>query len=164
MAFGTGTVGAFGGAVKDIFQGFAFEASADGKRLEAQNYDRASAFAEDNADFTRTSTAVKLYQTQRSIDKAVGGAEADIAASGFTESGSALDILRDSISQGAITKALASQQGEITEAGYEEQAKAYKLMAESSRLAADALDDAATGAYIGAGFKALGGITSLFTG
>ncbi len=44
-----------------------------------------------------------------------------MAGAGLGESGSALDILRDSASQGALTKATLGQQGLINEAGYQEQ-------------------------------------------
>ena len=39
-----------------------------------------------------------------------------MASSGFGEGGSALDLLRDSADQGALTKATPAQQGNITEA------------------------------------------------
>jgi hypothetical protein len=48
-----------------------------------------------------------------------GGIQASTAGSGFQASGSSLDILRDSASQGAIAHAVLGQQGLITEAGYQ---------------------------------------------
>jgi hypothetical protein len=56
-----------------------------------------------------------------------------------------VDLLPDSAAQGALTKAVLGQQGLIEEAGYEEQAKSYALMAQASRMSADAEDKAATG-------------------
>jgi hypothetical protein len=46
----------------------------------------------------------------------LGGQEADVAGAGFSEGGSALDLLRSSASQGALTHAVLGQQGLITEA------------------------------------------------
>lgn len=152
--------GGFGGAVKDIFAGLAYGAAADGKRLEAGNYDAAAKFAGENATFTRTTTAVKEFQTNRNLQQAIGGAEADIAGAGFAQSGSALDILAGSMSQGALEKALVTQQGAITEEGYNVQQRAYTAMAASARIAADAADTAAIGSYISGGIKAITGFAS----
>ena len=161
MALGAGTFDAFGGAAKDIFAGVAFGYQAEGKRLEAGNYDQAAAFSDQNAMFTRNSTKVKQYQADRALEKSVGGAEADIAGAGFTESGSALDILRESMSQGAMQRALLGQQGAIQEAGYLEQARSYRAMADSSRLAAEAADTAEIGSYITGSIKAVTGFATL---
>lgn len=161
MALGTDTFNAFGGAVKDIFAGFAAQTAAEGKRLEATSYDEASSFAHDNSLFTATTTGIKEYQANRSLEQSIGGTEADIAGAGFAETGTALDILSDSMNQGAIQKALISQQGAITEQSYDVQSRAYATMAASSRLAADAADTAAIGDFIGGGIKAITGFASL---
>lgn len=163
MAFGTGTVSSIGGAVQDLFAAEAHQSKAKGLRIEGENYDLASKFATQNAQFTETSTAIKQAQLDREIFKTVGGQAADIAGAGFSASGSALDIMRDSASQGALTKAVGAEQGLITEEGYKVQSQSYTNMGEASRMAADAEDRASTGAYWSAGFKAAGAITSVFT-
>lgn len=163
MAFGAGTINSVGGAVQDIFASSAHETKAKGLRIEADNYDLASGFATKNAQFTETSTAIKQAQTDREIYKTLGGISADVAGAGFASSGSALDILRDSASQGALTKAVGEQQGLITEEGYRVQAETYTNMGKAARMAADAEDTAATGAKVSAGFKAAAAVTSVFT-
>lgn len=163
MAFGTGTINSIGGAVSDLFASDAHEAKAKGLRIEAQNYDLASKFATQNEQFTETSTAIKQAQLDREIFKTIGGQAADVAGAGFAASGSALDLMRESASQGALTKAVGAEQGLITEEGYKVQAQSYTNMGEASRMAADAEDEAATGAKWSAGFKAVSAVTSIFT-
>jgi hypothetical protein len=162
MALGTGTINSIGGAVQDLFAADAHRSKAKGLRIEAENYDRSSAFAEQSARFTETSTEIKQAQLDRDIYKTLGGQAADVAGAGFAASGSALDILRDSAAQGALTKAVGSLQGLITEEGYEVQAKNYTAMSEAARLAADAEDNAAEGAVWSSAFKGASAITSIF--
>jgi hypothetical protein len=161
MAVGSNTFSAAGNAVNDLFAGFAAQTKAKGNRLQAQQYDLAEKYALENKQFAETSTAIKEQQTQRSIESVIGQQQADVAAGGFASSGSALDLLRDSMSQGALTKAVVGQQGLIEEAGYQEQADSYAIMAKSARLAADAEDTASIGSFISAGVKGAFAIASL---
>jgi len=162
MAFGSSTFMDLGGAVSDLFASEGHRSKAEGDRLEAKNYDLASELANQNAAFTETSTAIKQAQLDRSIYQTIGGESADIAGAGFAQSGSALDLMRDSAAQGALTKAVGEQQGLITEAGYKEQAQSFTNMASAARLAANAEDEAATDSLITGGFKAAASIATLF--
>lgn len=162
MALGSATFTAAGGAVSDLFSADALRTKAKGSRIEAQEYDLASELALRNEQFAKTSTELKQYQTQRSIYSTLGQQQADVASSGFAASGSALDIMRDSAAQGALTKEVVGQQGLIEEAGYREQAQSYQLMASASRMAADADEHAATGAQWSAVFKGAAAVASLF--
>jgi hypothetical protein len=178
MAFGASTISDFGGGVSDLFAASADQTKADALRLKAQgdvlegqNYGLASDLATQNEQFTAQSTAIKQAQLDRSITQTIGGQQADVAGAGFAASGSALDLMRDSASQGALTKAVAGQQGLITEAGYQEQATSYTNMqkaagpaAQEDTMAADAADKAAEGADITGGLKIAAGVASLFTG
>src|SRR5215203_4732176 len=164
MAFGTGTINSVGGAVQDLFGADAHRSKAQGLRIEAGNYDRSSGYAEQNAQFTETSTAIKQSQMDRDIFKTLGGQAADVAGAGFSASGSALDIMRDSASQGALMKAVGAAQGLITEEGYQVQAKNYTAMGKAARMAADSEDTAADRAPILAGFHAAAAVASLFPG
>ncbi len=165
FSFGNQAVSDISGAVGDLFAAEGHKAKAQGDRLEAQNYDLASGLAIQNEKFTETSTAIKQAQLDRSIYQTIGGERADVAGAGFAASGSALDIMRDSASQGALTKAVAGEQGLITEAGYKEQAQSYTNMASAARLAANAEDEAATGSEITGAIKgvaAAANIAALF--
>lgn len=162
MAFGSSTFMDLGGAVSDLFAAEGHKSKAAGDRVEAENYDLASGLALQNEKFTETSTEIKQAQLDRNIYQTMGATRADVAGSGFAESGSALDLLRDSASQGALTKAVAGQQGLITEAGYKEQSQSYTNMASAARMAADAEDKAAVGSDITAGIKTAATIATLF--
>ena len=162
MAFGTGTINSIGGAVQDLFAADAHRTKAQGLRIEAGNYERSAEFADKNAAFTETSTAIKQAQLDRDIFKTIGGQAADVAGAGFAASGSALDIMRDSASQGALMKAVAGTQGLITEEGYDVQAKNYADMGKAAMMAAEAEDDAATGAVWSSAFKGASAVASIF--
>lgn len=175
MAFGAGTISSIGGAVNDLFAADADRSKASGLRLKAQgdalegeNYDLASDLALKNEEFAKTSTEIKQAQLDRSIYQTTGGIKADVAGAGFAESGSSLDILRDSASQGALTKAVAGQQGLIQEAGYDEQAQSYQNLSKAAALAqqgdldaADAADKAAEGAGWSAAIKGVAAVASI---
>lgn len=162
MAFGPGTINSIGGAVQDLFSSSAHEKKAQGLRIEAENYDLASGFAKQNAEFSRISTGIKQAQLDRENFKMQGGIQADVAGAGFAMSGSALDILRDSASQGALTKAVAGEQGLIQEEGYNVQAKSYTNMGAAARLAASAEEDAASASLWSSGFKGAAAVASIF--
>jgi hypothetical protein len=168
MALSSSTFTAAGGAVSDLFAGFAattqaglkakglnlqaagirlnaegLRIKASGDRAEGQEYDLASGLAAQNEKFAETSTAITQAQQERNTTMQIGGQRADIAGAGFAESGSALDILADSARQGALSKAVLGQQGLITEAGYQEQADSYTLMANTARTTAAGEEDIA---------------------
>lgn len=152
----------FGGAVSDLFAADADKSKAAGLRAESQEYTLAAGLSQQNEQYTEQSTAIQEAQKSRDIMQTIGKQQADVAASGFAASGSALDLLRDSANQGALAKATLAQQGLITEAGYEEQAQSYQLMSQAANQAASAADKAAQGADISAGIKAVAGIAALF--
>jgi hypothetical protein len=154
MALSNTTFTDAGGAVSDLFAGIGattqanlkaqgLDIQAQGDLAEASNYDLAADLAGKNTQYTEASTAIKQAQIDRSTTLAIGGQQADVAAGGFSSSGSALDLMRDSASQGALTKAVAGQQGLITEAGYEEQQQSYQTMSAAARSTAAGLENIA---------------------
>jgi hypothetical protein len=170
MAFGNSTFSDIGGAVSDLFQGKATAAQlrlkSHGDLVEAQDFDLASGLAKQNSAFTEQSTEIKQVQAQRQEYLGIGTETADIAGAGFQQSGSALDLLRSSAQQGALTKQVLGQQGLITEAGYNEQASAYTNMAGAARYAASEEDKMANSAIqnsqISAGIKGAAAVATLF--
>lgn len=159
---GGSTFSDIGGAVSDLFSVDAHHAKAQGDLLEAQNYDLASGLATQNEQFTEESTTIKQAQLDRQNALTAGGQAADVAGAGFAASGSALDIMRDTASQGALTKAVGEQQGLITEAGYDEQAKSYQTMSQAAHVAADAENSAADAAGITGAIKGIAAVATLF--
>jgi hypothetical protein len=160
--FGASTINDFGGAVSDLFAAQGDKAKAQGDLIEKQNYLEASDLATQNEQFTETSTAIKQSQAARQLYLQIGGQKADVAGAGFAESGSAIDLLRSSASQGALNRAVLGQQGLIQEAGYKEQAQSYQNMAQAAQVAADAENNAAGGAEIGAAIKGVAALATLF--
>lgn len=161
MALGASTFSDLGAGVSDIFAGFGAQSKAQGDYLERDNYQQAAGFAGDEATYTAWSTNIKQAQETRQITQSLGRTTADVAGAGFAESGSAIDILRGSASQGALAKATLGEQGLITEAGYQEQATSYNNMAEAAQMAGDAEKKAATGDFIAGGIKLVAGAATL---
>ena len=173
MAFGASTFSDAGGAVSDLFGGYAKAAGlrlkAQGDLVEAGNYDLASGLAKQNEQFTEQSTGIKQMMANRQIYQSIGTETADIAGAGFSPGkGGALDLLRSSAQQGALQKQLIGQQGLITEAGFNEQATAYTNLAGYARSAASTENSMAnTSSIMGditGGLKMAAGIATLFTG
>ena len=168
-AFGANTVNNVGGAVNDLFSSEAtatgLRLKASGARIEGENYDLAATLAKQNEQFTEQSTAVKQVMADRQISMGIGTEEAGIAGAGFSNSGSALDLLRSSAQQGALQKQLIGQQGLITEAGYNEQAASYTKLADYARYSADTQDSMAgkaeTAGEWSAAFKGAAAIATL---
>jgi hypothetical protein len=161
LNWNSGAFSDFAGAASDLFAAQGDKAKAQYDFAEASNYGLASDLATQNEKFTETSTAIKEAQQQREMMNTLGGQQADVAGAGFAESGSALDLLRDSASQGALTHAALAQQGLITEAGYKEQAQSYQTMQTAATQAGDAENNAATFADITGAIKGIAGIASI---
>jgi hypothetical protein len=165
-----------GGAVTDLFSSSESAAGlrikAQGDIAEGQAYDLAAALAGENEKFTEQSTAIKEMQQQREATLQIGQQRGAIASSGFAESGSALDILRDSASQAALQRQVLGQQGLITEAGYREQQQSYQTMSAAAKSAAAQEQELASktefGGEISAAIKGVAAVASVvgapFTG
>lgn len=162
MAISQAGVSGIAGGVSDLFAAYGDKLKAQGDRLEGQNYDLAAQYALKEEHYTELSTGIKEMQQTRENTQALGATTADVAGAGFAASGSAMDLLRDSASQGALAKQVLGQQGLIQEEGYKEQAQSYENMSAAAGIAAKAEDSAALGAEITGGIKILtGGISML---
>ena len=170
MKLSSATFNDIGGAVNDLFSAESNAESlnikAQGDLAEAQTYGLAEGLANQNAQFTANSTAIQQMQADRALTMSLGSTKADVASSGFAESGSALDILRDSAQQGALQRQVLTQQGQITEAGYEEQAKSYGIMQSAATTAAGEEEqlagEAKTAGTVGAVLKGAAAVASIF--
>ncbi len=147
--------------VSDVFAGEGDLLKAKGAAFEQQAYVEAAGLAQQNEQFAALSTAIRQSQADRQLYQALGTTRADIAGAGLAQSGSALDILRESAQQGAMTKAVLGEQGLITEAGYAEQAKSYNDMAAAAGVAIQADKLAATGSFVAAGISAFGALLGM---
>ena len=158
------SIGNISAGIGDLYAAKADKAKAQYDVTEGKEYDLASQLALQNEQFTQMSTAIKDAQTSREIAKSEGATTAAVAGGGFATSGSALDILRDSAQQGAITRAVGQEQGLVTEAGYEEQAHSYKLMSGAANQAAAAEMEAAKGAKTGAWLQMAAAVVNMIPG
>lgn len=140
MALGSSTFSDFAGAASDLFSSSinaqAAEIKAQGDIAEAQGYTMAANLSLLNKQYTATETSVKEAQNEREIYQTISQQQAGVAGGGLAASGSALDLLRSSASQGALSQAIIGQQGLITEAGYQEQHDSYTAMASALTQAA----------------------------
>src|SRR5258708_29420594 len=149
-------LGDTGGAVTALF-------GASGSRAAAGSYDEAERIARENAAIARQATRIKSMQIGRETFKVLGEQQAQVAGAGFAASGSALDILRSSASQGAMTKAISEEQGAITANAYEEQAAQFAGMAKAARTSATGQGIGGLLQAGGAAYSLYSGISSLFT-
>jgi hypothetical protein len=105
-------------AAQDAANATAETARGAANTAEADAYRIAAGTAGGNADMELQAAALTAFQQAREVRKTVGSQLAEVASNGFRESGTSLNLLRDSVSQGAITDALTKLQGNITAAGY----------------------------------------------
>lgn len=149
------------GAVSDLFGGFGDLDKAKGAEEEAGMYRSAAQFAQENVGFTQASTAIKEAQQAREVEISQGRTEAAVAGSGFAQSGTGLDLLRESAQNGAQVRQVLGYQGLITEAGYQEQSAALTAQANAADAAAAADKRAGAGSFISSAIKGAAAIASL---
>jgi hypothetical protein len=158
-AYGTANINAAGAGVSDIFSGFGDLDKAKADELEQGQYTEAAAYAGQEEQFAKESTALKVAGESRDLLLAQGRTSAAVAGAGLAESGSALDILRENAQQGALQQAVTGQQGLITEAGFAEQQQSYLTMAQVAGNAAKSANLAAVGSFAGAGISTIAALT-----
>lgn len=139
-----GGVGTIAGGLGDLFSGI-FAGIGDYK--EADAYRTAAKFAQQNAVISAEAGQIKEEQASRAIFKTIGAQQAEYAGAGLTGGGSAQEVLRSSISQGALEKAIINEQTQINVTGYEEQAAEFSGMASAAKAAG-------TGGIVGGILKA----------
>jgi hypothetical protein len=143
-----GAAGSIAGGVGDLFSGIF---AGLGDFAEGKAYSQAAKYAQQNAIVSEEAGKIKSFQAERAIYKTIGAQQAEYAGAGLTGGGSAQEVLRSSISQGALEKAIINEQTQINVTGYEEQAAQFKGMATAAK-------DAGTGSIIGGVFKAAAAI------
>ncbi len=136
-----------GGAVSDIFGG-------KGAAASASSYTEAATITTRNEQLAQQATKIKQTQQQRQIYQTIGAQKADIGGAGMSNSGTALDLLRSSASQGALTQAMTTEQGQIQSNTYAEQAQQYTAMA-------NAANSSSSGMTIGGAIQIAGAIAAL---
>ena len=118
-----------GGAVNDLY-------AAKGDKASAASYAQAAQIATTNSQIAQNSEKTNQLQIQRQISQVGGSQEAALGMGNMAESGSGLDVMRESMQQGAIAKSEAAQQGTIQVQGYQQQAQQYQQMEDAANSAA----------------------------
>lgn len=152
-----------GGAVQGIFGGVAANKTASGYAASAAGYAKASQIAAQNEQISRVGTSIKQLQASREIFRALGGQQADIAGAGLKATGSALDVIRASAAEGALTRQLIGLQGSIEALGYRQEAESYASMAQSAAASGSASKSSGLGSTIGGLISGAAGLVSLFS-
>jgi hypothetical protein len=117
------------GAAEDLLGGLG---GFLGGQSAAKGAKQAAKFYAQAAQYTQLETGIKEVAANRAIYQTLGGARADIAASGLKLSGSAADLMRSSAAQGGLTRALIALQGKIEVSSYQAQASAASEQASAS--------------------------------
>lgn len=131
-------LGSFGAAVGDLY-------SAQGAKAEQDALFKAAGFAGEaaglagqaagiagqNIGLEEASAALQVFQQQRALTSTIGAQRAQVGASGFAESGSAIDLLASSREQGAIQRGVLVAQGAIQENAFREQQLGYETQQQS---------------------------------
>lgn len=97
---------------------------ATGAAAEATAYGEAGAVATQNAALEGVAGQVQQVQTARQVTQTIGQQQAGIAAAGFANSGSAIDLARSSVQQGHLADQIIQTQTKMTQGGFIEQAAA----------------------------------------
>lgn len=128
-----------GGATSDLFRGF-------GDLSAASSYRTAAGYAKTNAQLEQESLNIQQAQIGRQVYQTIGGQKADVAGAGFSASGSALDLLRDSTRQGSLALAQNQVQGEIKISNAQGEVAADQQQAQAA-------EQSATGNFIGSALQ-----------
>lgn len=161
--------GSLFGAAGDLLSGFSsylgsqsqtagYAAEAAGYDQEMQGFITAEQLEDQNITEAAVSGKIQDIQTQRKIYMSESGTRSDVATAGLAESGNALDILRSSAEQGALTIGMQDTQTAINENNYREQALAYHMEATQAGSEANAARSAASAAQTGGILGGIGGI------
>lgn len=100
---------------------------------EAKGFEQSAAYYQKAARYAGLEAKIKDRMTRREVYRAVGGAQADIAASGLKLAGSAIDVVKDSAREGALSLSLVRLQGQIEQSSYMAQAAQAQSSASSKK-------------------------------
>jgi hypothetical protein len=152
-----GAIQTIGGAIGSLFE-------TQGNAAEAQSYTQAAVLEGQNAQLTEAATRIQETQTARTVAQSLGTTQADVAGAGFTESGSALDIIRSSAQQGALATALVNVQGAINENAYAAEEGKYYAQAKAANEAGTANTVGAIANIASGALGLISGASSIYSG
>lgn len=118
--------------------------NAQGAQIEADAYGTAAGLAESNQQNEAIFEQVRQLQIMRNVDMTAGGIKADVAGNGFTQGGSAYDLVRSTYSQGYLATQISGMQSEAVQRGYLEEAAAANGEMAAAQTRATAAQELAT--------------------
>lgn len=142
-----------GSAVDTLFGGLGAFDTAKGYKAQAKGYERAAEISTINKGIAKQASQIELMQAERDIYRTLGSARTAIGGSGLAASGSALDILRDSATQGNLTKQLLGRQEAIEQLAYDQERISYEGQAAAAKAAAKSSKKSGIGGLISGGIK-----------
>lgn len=116
----------------------ASDIQATGYQAESGAYQNVADIAANNATVAGVAGGIKLLQENRALRTTMGSQRADVAAAGFGNSGSSLDLMRSSIQQGALTRQFTNIQTAQTQGGYLEEGAAAGAEVAGANMASSA--------------------------
>jgi hypothetical protein len=122
----------------DTSNAAASDIQATGYQTEAAAYQNVAGIAGNNATVAGIAGDIKLLQQSRAFRQSMGSQRADVAAAGFQNSGSAIDLMRDSVSQSALDRQLVNVQTAQTQGGYLEEGAAAGAEVAGANMASTA--------------------------
>lgn len=127
---------------------------ASGLNSGARSYRRAADLATNNAAIAAMSSDIGIGQLNRKAQIVMGGQRADIAASGLKESGSALDVIRQSRQDAALDRAMTTLQGQMNVTDWFSRAYQFSGQADSMESQAGAKKAEGIGGFLGSALTA----------
>ncbi len=116
----------------------ASDIQATGYQAEAGAYGTVQDIAGNSATVAGIAGDIKALQEKRKLTQTLGSQRTDVAAAGFANSGSSIDLMRSSVQQGALTRQLTNIQTEQTKGGYLEEGAAAGAEIAGANMASSA--------------------------
>ena len=156
-----GALNSFGSAASDLMSAQAYETSAEGDITVANDYAQVVAEYGKEMNITKGSGAIQLGQQERQNEKVMGQQQAVAGAANVSSGGSAGDIMRDSMREGALAKMTIQGQTAIQLEGETVAQEGAQAQEDKAISAANTAQAQAGAAGVAGAFSMASGIFSL---
>jgi hypothetical protein len=133
--------GAIDQAPTDFAASTADSALAAGDTTEGNLYGTAEGIANSNATLAQAAGQVEQAQQGLQIRQTIGSQRAAVAAGGFQEAGSAVDLLRSSTQQGLLAQQITGVNSQLQASSYLQQGTALAAQGTAAAAAGTAAND-----------------------
>jgi len=144
------------GAVGSLFSAVGSFEAADMSKASAAMYSQAAAEEGQDISLQELTDNVKNTQALRQTTMALGTVQSDIAGTGSANSGSALDILRDSAMQGQLQRSTVGLQNQVNINDMTEKVNEYQTEASNAEKTASSQTLAGFGGLFSGAIKGAG--------